>query len=226
MQNDRYARYGAASGIVSVVLMLVGFGIYGMDIPDTSASAQEWRSFFVDHQDRIQTGMVLLSLGLFFLLWFIGSLRSAIATAEGPGGRLASIAVAGGAVTAVFFVFAVSATATAAFHPQDVDPNLTRALNDLGALSAAPTAAGVAALFGATAIAGYRHGALPAPIAGFSALAAVTQPLAMVTVATDSGAFAPDGALGLWVPFVTILIAVVTASITLMRRPGGAATAQ
>jgi hypothetical protein len=219
MQDDRYARYGAATGIVSVVLMFVGFALFGADIPDASASAQEWGSFFAEHQDRIQTAMVLLSLATFFLIWFVGSLRNAIATAEGPGGRLASIAVVGGAIAAAFFVLAVSAWATAAFHPGEADPELTRALSDLGALSAAPTAAGFAALFAALAVAGYRHGALPAPVAGLSALAAITQPLAMLTVATDSGAFAPDGVLGLWVPFLSIGLAVVAVSVTLMRNP-------
>jgi hypothetical protein len=223
MQGDRHARYGAATGIISVVLIFIGFAIYGTDIPDASASANEWGSFFRDHQDRIQTSMVLLSLGTFFFLWFLGSLHSAIAAAEAAGGRLETIAVAGGVVAAIFFIIAVSASATAAFRPDEVDPQLTRALNDFGVLAAAPTAAGVAALFGAVAIAGYRHGAFPAPVAGLSALAAIVQVFAMLTVTTDTGALAPDGWLGLWVPFVPILLAIVATSVTLMRQAGAAA---
>ena len=225
MENDRYARYGAATGIIGVVLIAIGFGIYGADIPESSASAREWGSFFSEHQDRIQTSMVVLSLGTFFFLWFLGSLRSAIAAAEVAGGRLATIAVAGGVVAAIFFIIAVSASATAAFRPDEVDPTLTRALNDFGVLAAGPTAAGVAALFGAVAIAGYRHGAFPAPVAGLAALAAIVQVFAMLTVTTDTGALAPDGWLGLWVPFVPILLATVATSVTLMRRPSPLAPA-
>jgi hypothetical protein len=223
MEADRYARYGAATGIIGVLLIFVGFAIYGTDVPDASASAQEWGSFFRDHQDRIQTSMVLLSLGTFFFLWFLGSVRSAIAAVEPAGGRLATIAVAGGVIAAVFFIIAISASATAAFRPDEVDPQLTRALNDFGVLAAGPTAAGVAALFGAMAIAGYRLGAFPAPVAGLAALAAIVQVFAMLTVTTDTGALAPDGWLGLWVPFVPILLAIVAASVSLMRRPSGLA---
>lgn len=219
MDSDRYARYGAATGVIAVVLMFVGFAIYGKDIPDASASAREWGTFFSDHQDRIQTSMVVLSIGAFFFLWFLGSLRSAVALVEPPGGRLASIVVAGGVVAGIFFILAVSASATAAFRPDEVDPTLTRALNDFGVLAAGPTAAGVAALFGALAIAGYRHGAFPAPVAGFAALASITQVFAILTVTTDTGALAPDGWLGLWVPFVAILIATVATSVSLIRRP-------
>ena len=74
-------------------------------------------------------------------------------------------------------VIADSAGAGAALRPQDLDPNTTRALNDLGVVVGGPGAAGFTALFAATAIVGYRHGAIPAPVAEFSALAAITQPL-------------------------------------------------
>src|SRR5437773_10438364 len=53
MDNDRYARYGAATGIIAVILILVGFFIFGSDLPDTAASAQDWGSFFTAHQSRI-----------------------------------------------------------------------------------------------------------------------------------------------------------------------------
>ena len=220
MEADRYARYGAATGVIAAILITVGFFIFGTDIPDTSASAREWANFFTDHQDRIQTGITIVGFGVFFFIWFLGSLRSAIAAAEGGPGRLASIAFAGGIVAAVFFALAITGAAAAAFRPQEVDPNLTRALNDFGTLAGAPGAAGFTALFAATAVAGYRFGALPAPVAGLSALAAVAQPLAYFIAVTDSGVFASDGALGLWVPFLTAIVALIAISVTLTRAAG------
>jgi len=122
-------------------------------------------------------------------------------------------------LTAAFFLIAITATAVAAYRPEEVDPNLTRALNDIGLLVGAPAAAGITALFAATAIAGYRYGALPAPIAGLSTIAAITQPLAYGVAFTDTGVFAPDGALGLFVPLLTFVIGILAISATLARRP-------
>jgi hypothetical protein len=225
METGRNAQYGAATGIVAVLLILVGFGIFSADIPELDASATEWQTFFVDHQDRIQTGLTIAGVGLFFYIWFLGSLRDAIAGAEGGTGRLASIAYGGGLISVASLVVTISGAAAAAFHPQGVDPTVTRALNDIGAVSALPAAAGLTALFAATAVAGYRHGALPAPVAGLAALAAVTQPLGFGAAVTDSGAFAPDGELALWVPLLTFVIAVLAISGTLASRAGKGAPA-
>jgi hypothetical protein len=58
-----------------------------------------------------------------------------------------------------------------------------------------------------------------APIAGFSALAAITQPLGYGVAVTDSGVFASDGVLGLVIPVITFAIAILTLSGALMRQP-------
>ena len=73
MENDRFARYGAATGIIAVVLILVGFSIFGSDLPDTNASAQDWGAFFTDHQSRIQLGVTIVGVGLFFFIWFLAA---------------------------------------------------------------------------------------------------------------------------------------------------------
>jgi hypothetical protein len=220
MERGTPARLGAATGIIAVILLLVGFAVYGADIPKVEDPAQDWQKFFVDHHDRVQTAMTILGIALFFFIWFLGSLRDAIGAAEGGGRRLASIAHGGGIVAVSALIAGIAAALTASFHPEEVDPNLTRALSDFFGLIAAPAAAGLTALFAATAVAGYRHGALPAPVAGISALAAIGQLFAYPVAATDSGVFAPDGALGLWVPVVTFAVAVLAISGTLAREAG------
>jgi hypothetical protein len=217
--NDRYARYGAATGVIAVILMGVGFSTATSGIPDVSAAPQEWGTFFADNQSQIQVGMLIVTLALFAFLWFAGSVRSAIAIAEGPGDRLASIALAGAVIAAGSLLLTATALEAAAFRTDAVDAVVVRALADLGFLAAAPGVAGLMAFLGATAIAGYRHGAVPAPIAGFSALGAITQPLALGIAFTDSGAFAADGVLGFIVPIVTFSVAVIALSVTLYRRP-------
>jgi hypothetical protein len=93
MNNDRLARYGAASGIIAVLLIVGSFaGLVLPNAPDLDARGIEWAAYFTDHQSRIQVGVVLLGVGLFFFVWFLGSLRSALARAEGGDARLASVA--------------------------------------------------------------------------------------------------------------------------------------
>jgi hypothetical protein len=222
MNEDRFARYGAASGVLAVLLLVGSFvGLILPNAPDLDAPGIAWAAYFTDHQSRIQVGVIVLGVGLFFFIWFLGTLRSALARAEGGEGRLASVAFGGGIVAAVSLLIAGSAGAVAALRPEDLDPNTTRAFNDLGVVAGGPGAAGFTALFAATAIVGYRHRAVPAPIAGFSALAAITQPLAYGVAVTDSGAFAADGVLGGFIPIITFVIAVLTLSYALVRQPGG-----
>ena len=222
METDRYAQYGAATGILAAILIVVGFFVFG-NIPASDAPAGEWAAFYRDNQSQVQIGATIAGVGVFFLLWFLGSLRTAIALAEGGGGRLASIAFGGGVAVAGFFILGLTAFETAAYRPEVTAPQLTRALSDFGAIIGAPASAGFMALFGASAIAGYRHGAFPAPVAGLSALGAVCAPLAFGVAFTDSGVFAADGVLGLWVPFATAVVALIALSGSLYRSLGAAA---
>jgi hypothetical protein len=219
MERGRFVRYGALSGIVAVILIIVGFSIFASDIPNSDDAAQKWQTFFLDHQDRVQTGMTLISIGGLFFLWFLGSLREGIAAVEG-GARLASIAFGGGLVAVSVLSAGTAAILAASFHPQGYDPNLLRALADIGALAGVPAAAGFTALFAATAAAGYRLGALPAPVAGICAAAALGQACAFFIGTTDNGALAPDGFIGAVIPFATFAIAVLALSVTLYMRAG------
>ncbi len=217
--EDRYARLGALGGIVAVIALFVGFGLAAGGAPGFDESGQAWSGFISDHATRIQIGVAIVGAGIFFFIWFLGSLRSAMAAAEGGQGRLASIAFGGGLVSAGILMVTLTGIAAAAFRPEEIDPNITRALNDFGAMTAGPAAGALTALFAATAIAGYRHRFVPPWVAGFSALAAITQPLALGVVFCTSGAFAADGVLGFIVPVLTFAIAIVTASWALSRRP-------
>jgi hypothetical protein len=197
MSDDRFARYGAASGILAVLLVVGSFvGLILPNAPDLDAPGTDWAAYFTDHQSRIQVGVIVLGVGLFFFTWFLGSVRSALARSEGGEARLSSVAFGGGILAIVSLLVAASAGAAAG-------------------------AAGFTALFAATAIVGYRHRAIPAPVAGFSALAAITQPLAYGVAVTDSGAFAADGVVGGFIPIITFVIAMLTLSYVLIREPRG-----
>jgi hypothetical protein len=102
MSNDTSERQGAVAGIVFAILIVVGVGILIAKPPDTDASAVTFATYYVDHQNAIRAGLTVVGVGIFFYLWFLGSLRSTLAAAEGGAGRLASVAYGAGLVGAAF----------------------------------------------------------------------------------------------------------------------------
>jgi hypothetical protein len=224
--NDSHARQGAAVGIVFAILIIVGFAIVIPKPPDMDSSAATFAAYYVDHQSAIRAGLTIVGIGIFFFIWFLGSLRAALAAAEGGGGRLASVAYGAGLIGAAVLLLGITAGETAAFRPDDVDPGVTRAFSDFFAVTGAPAASALTAFFAAIALAGFRHGALPGWAAWTSAVAAVGQVPAIGAALTTTGAFAGDGVLGLFVPVLTFVVGLVAISVALMRRPkaSGAST--
>ena len=219
MSNDWHGFEGAVAGLVFAVLIVVGFLIVIPKPPAIDSSAASFASYYVDHQDALRTGFTILGIGLFFYIWFLGSVRSALAAAEGGTARLASIAFGAGLISAAVLMFGLAAGEAAAFRPSDVDPGVTRAVSDIFVVSAAPGAAALTAFFAAIAMAGFRYRALPGWAAWISVVAAVGQLPAFGAGVTQTGVFAGDGALGLFTPIFTFLIGLVAISIALMRSP-------
>ena len=98
MSDPRWARWAPISGIVFVVLFVVGFSL--IDFPSGDDSAAKIASFYNDGGERAQLiiGCYLLVLSALFFLWFLASLRSRLLAAEGPPGRLTAIAFGSGLV--------------------------------------------------------------------------------------------------------------------------------
>lgn len=216
MNEDRYAKYGAATGIAFIVLVVIGFLIVTPTPPDLDAPVDEWTAYYTDDQGAIRAGLVLVALSLFFFVWFLGTLASALRIATGNP-RLPSIAFAGGILaTAALFVL-VSLVAAAAYRPDEVSPELTRALNDVGLMTGLPAIAGLLALFGATSLVILRTTLLPAWLGWLAGIAAVAQLLSLGILFAKTGAFAADGVLGLWVPFGLGIATILALSIVLVQ---------
>jgi hypothetical protein len=223
MREQDWERIGAATGMVSVLLMIIGFSVLPTP-PDVNASAAETHAYYVDEHEGVRASLVLLTAGLFFFIWFLGSLRSALRVAEGGTGRVSSIAFAGGVVTAAGMFALITLLAGAAFRPDESTPEVTTAINDLAVVTGAPFVAGLMALFAASAKVALRHDALPRPVGWLLAVTALAQPFAIGAMLTDSGAFAGDGVLGLLLPVFTFGLAIAATSGALVRRAGRPAT--
>ncbi len=214
MNDDRYAQYGAATGIAFVVLMIVGFLAVIPTPPDLNAPSQEWSSYFLAHHSAVRAGLVIISVALFFFIWFLGTLASLLRVAAGNP-RLPAIAFGGGLLAVGAFFIGISAEAVAAYRPQGVDPLITRALNDVFVMSGIAGIPAFTAFFGASALVLLRSEAFPAWLGWLAAAAAVVQPLTFGALFTKSGAFAGDGALALFVPVVVSLAAIFAISALL-----------
>ena len=213
--EDRYARYGAATGIAFVVLLVVAF-IVMTEPPDMDAPADEWALYFGDHQDSINTGVVLSTLALLFFVWFAGTLTSALRVAS-RSPRLPTIAFGGALLGTAAFFIGLTALAVAAHRPAEVSPEVTRALNDVFIFSGIPAIAGLVAFFGALALMILRTDLLPTWVGWLSGVAAVLQLLTFGTLYTDTGAFAGDGILGVFLPLIAGLGTILVLSIVLIQ---------
>jgi hypothetical protein len=211
MNDDRYAQYGAATGMVFVVLTVIGFLIVTPTPPDLNAPAQEWSSYFLAHHRAVRAGLVIVSVGLFFFIWFLGSLSSLLRIATGNP-RLPSIVFAGGILVAATFMIGIAAEAVAAYRPQGVDSVLTRGLNDIFVLVGVAAVPAAVAFFGAIAVVILRTGAFPAWLGWLTAATAVLQPLTFGTLFTKTGAFAGDGPLGLFIPVLSSVVTIFALS--------------
>lgn len=205
MSDDRYVEYGAATGILFVVLSLIGFAVVIPTPPDLNAPSQEWASYFLSHHSAIRAGVVILAVAFFFYIWFLGTLTSVLRIASGTP-RLPSITLIGGVIGGSCLLVGLAAEAVAAYRPQGVDPLITRALNDIFVLVGVAAIPAFTAFFAATAIVILRSGVFPAWLGWLTVVAAVVQPLTFGALFTKSGAFAGDGALGLFVPVIVTFV--------------------
>lgn len=87
------------TGALSVILFAVGSAVVG--IYDFLPPADRVADYFTANSTRVNIGAYLGALGAFFLIWFAGSLRSALREREGARGRLSAVAFGGGVAAAV-----------------------------------------------------------------------------------------------------------------------------
>lgn len=100
--------------------------------PAPSASAEHIRQMYIDHQIRIQVGLILtvVSCGLAFP-WAV-AIAVQMQRIEGRWSPMALSQLIAGVALPMLYVLPVMAWATAAFRPDERPAELTRFANDLG----------------------------------------------------------------------------------------------
>jgi hypothetical protein len=224
MEGRRYAQMGAATGIIWVLLVALGALVVVPAPPEVKDAPEVWAQYFVEHRGAIQFGNALIAVGVFFYVWFLGSLRSYLRSAEGGAGRLSNIAFGAGIASTGFVFIALTAAFTAALRPDEISPELVRTLNDVGVVAGAATAGAYAALLVATGLVAHRFGALSPRIAWVCGICGLLQFVALGLAADDSGAFSIDEAGGA-VPLIAFFVATMAISLRMIRDAAGPADA-
>ena len=191
---------GPLTGILFVVLVIVAFAVGG-ETPDVDDSARKVVDFYVDNDSQQQIASGLLALGCVALLFFLGSLRTALRAAAGDEGGLSTVVLVGGVMIVVGVSIFAGIGFTLGDAADDLPASATMALNALNSDLFFPVAVGTAVFNLGLALSILRHGGLPRPL-GWLAL------LVGIAGLTPAGFFA----------FLATGIVVVWASIALTMR--------
>ena len=219
MSDAQAKRAAAATGIVFVLLIVIGLFVVIPKAPAFDSSPARIQQFYIQHRHDLHVGLFIASFGCFFFVWFLGSLVSHLRAAEGREGRLTAIVFGSGLIFIADFIIALAVIAVAAFRPEQTSAELIRALNDLGFLLAVTVALVATAFFAAIARLSLKTAALPSWLSWLAVLAAIGNGLAVGGVFKDTGAFsAGNGALAFYVPFISFLLWILLASIVLTAR--------
>ncbi len=163
MNNSRLERLAPLTGAVSVVLMIVGTVLIGAY--DYLPPADDIVDFLNANYTRASIGGYLGTISAFFLIWFAGSVHSALRERESGAGRLSMVAFGGGVAGGISLAatFAVmTAAAQRAGVGGGISPEEAVTLSDLwGALGGLVVPVTLAAFIGATAIVSLRAGVFP-----------------------------------------------------------------
>jgi len=188
MDQKRWERVGAASGIVAVVLIMACFAI--VPAPPKLNNLPKTITYLADHRTGVLVQSYLFILSTGFAVWFASSVRTHLRRNEGGTGRVSDVAFGGALVGSALLAVSAMFVAGSAFRA-DTAANAAniRLMADLGTIAFAMAAVPVAIFVGATAVVSMRSGAFPMAhyVAGFAVtLALVGVPLLLVG---DTGFF-------------------------------------
>jgi hypothetical protein len=196
MNASGWARVSAAMGIPFVVGFVL-LGVLSGNSPDYKSSDSKILDWYSSHSHRVSdiAGIFVLAISAAFFLWFLGQVRATLISAEGAGGRAASIAMASGTAFIALLAVAGSSFTAIAFVVSEagseftLEPNTFRLLSGFGFLTyvvafmlGAPLAFGVGVVAWRTRLLP-RWLAVASIVAGIGALASFTFLTTLIYVA-------------------------------------------
>lgn len=132
MNWARWERFAPLSGIVAVALWITGTIIEESTNYSDKDTPNEILTVLQQDTNTIIAGGIIFAFGVVFFIWFLGSLRAALYSAEGGTGRLTSIAYGSGMLAALCLIFQVAPTVQGAFDEDDLTADTAQALQSVG----------------------------------------------------------------------------------------------
>src|SRR3954452_9015718 len=181
--DSKGRRFDASTGILAVVLWIVGFGLPGAP-PKADATNPQIGDFLVNHRSDILASTLLICLGSLVFLWWLGSLRSYLRSAEGGEGRLSAAAFGGGIAGVALLVAGICVLNGAAFDVarEFNEAAINRALFDVSSFLLAAAAVGFTVTLGAASCSAARSGSLPPWLYWLGSVGAVAQLVTLVSL--------------------------------------------
>ncbi len=175
MNESRLERLAPLSGAGSVGLIIIGVLVF--NYYEFLPPAEKIAEYLNGSSARVSTGGYIGSLAAVFLIWFAGSVRSALIEREKGTGRLSSIAFGGGLAASVALgisFIGIFASGLRAGAPGGIAPINAVAMYDLWSqLTGQLVSIFMAVFIGATAVVSLRSGLFPAWFGWVSVLVAV-----------------------------------------------------
>ena len=211
------------SGPAAVVLSLLGMVIVGGYIPATNpaASAVEIARFYTEHLNAVRLGMIISMIG--FTLFIPFGIAIAMQTRRMEQSPVMTyVQIAAVAVSTLEGVISTCIWLTAAFRPDEINPEITRALHDLGwivfLVDVPPFSVWMVAI--GIAILRDRHAPplFPRWLGFFNFWVALLILPALLLPFFKSGPFAYNGILALYLPFGAFFTWMVVMTFGLLRQ--------
>jgi hypothetical protein len=160
-------QWGGLGAVAYVVLFAGGSILAYAGQPDTGDPPGKLISYYGDsgHRDKITIGWLIIVVGVFFFLWFLGALRQFLRRIDDQG-MLPAVATVGGAVYAALTLagrsvdMAIKTMSDDTFHHQ-VYPELIHAADDAGYVLHAAGGAGLGALMISASLAAWKAARIP-----------------------------------------------------------------
>ena len=195
---SRWNRWASLTGVVFVVLVVLGGPVAAGNTPGSKATGEHVIAFFEAHRSRERASAVLLTLAFIVFLFFAGSFRTFLRQRKSAEG-LSSVALAAAAVLVAGQTVSSGLTFALSDAPARLSPDAAQALNLLSNDMVLTSTAGFSAFGIAGGIAILRGAPLPNWLGWMAILIGVV----IVTPAE----FAAAIALAVWIIIVSILIA-------------------
>ena len=126
-------RVAAWGGIAMLALFFVFFMLIAKLIPPLSptSTAQQVTDFLIANKVRVRVGLALSMLAACVALPWLATICLRVRRVEGKWGVLSVTQIFGGVIFVPGFLFPMMVLSAAAFRPEQRDPQITQALNDV-----------------------------------------------------------------------------------------------